>query len=182
MAVPERNVLNATSAQCAVAVTAARKKDREVPEPLVLARNVKTPTAMSAMFAAHVTIAIHPHVPEVYVRSALCVLDQVVLRGRAIAKNLHVEQTYVRSVKNVDYAVNVDAVKRPVWAPEANAPELSVLIAECVAFAIKRAVAQVHVDAIHPVATIVHVPTRYVRVINAITGRVLVHRIMARVR
>jgi len=178
--VPEKNVSNAISAQCAVVVTAATKKDREDPVPLVRAKNVKTPTAMSVMFAAPVTTAIHPHVPEVYVKSALNVPDRDVQKGHAVVKDLRVMQTYVLSAKNACYAVRADVVMRPAQAPEASAPELSVLIAECAAFAIKPAVAQVHVDAIHPVATIVLVPTRYVSAINAITERAPVHRIMAR--
>jgi len=176
--VPGKYVQNAISAQCAAVVNVARSPDREVPVS-VPAKNAKTPGAMSVMFAATVTTAIYPHVQEVYVKTAKNVPEMAVQRGRASAKDLHVEETSARSAKSVNYAVNAGAVTRPARAPEANAPELSVLIAESAAFAIKPAVAQVHVDAIHPVATIVLVPTRYVSVINAMTERVPVHRTMA---
>jgi len=123
-----------------------------------------------------VTIAIHPDVPEVYVKIAKNVPEVVRRRGHANVKNPRVEEIYVRSAKSVDYAVRVGVVKNPVQG--VHAPALSVPTVENAVSAIKPAVAQVHVDAIHPVATIVIAGIRIVNAMNAIIGRASVHRIM----
>jgi len=97
-----------------------------------------------------VTTAIYPDVPEVYVKTAQNAPDRVVQKGHANVKDPRAEEIYVVSVKNVEYAVNADAV---IPAQGEHARELSVLIAKNVVSAIKLAVALlVHVDVILHVA------------------------------
>jgi len=107
-----RNAANAISARYAVVANVAKSQETD-PETSVPAKNVKTPTAISVMFAATVTIATHPDVPERYVKikTVESVPEQVVKRERVSARDPHVMQTYVLSARNVHDAVSAGAVK-----------------------------------------------------------------------